>query len=290
MVGGITQLGLSTGTTVRGDALSGEVFNRFQSLISQAPAAQYTSLMVGLAIDQAGLSGTDVDGLTGGVQLHAQLHADGGTRGGATSHRKLSINDGILVPRRLTCDHQGDAAITYEVLAAYDGSNDPIVILDAQSLPTAPDDNQRFTIGPVTIESVTIDHIRGFELDFGLNASTEGADSEYWDRFVSVKTIQPTLTLRGVDPEWLKAANIPLLGKNATHANTAIYLRKRADGGTWVADNTAEHIKFTMAGLCYIDGAFDANGQALGETSLVLQGVYDGSNDPIVIDTTSAIT
>lgn len=290
LIGGITNLGTRTGEEVRNEPTSGEIYARFQSLVAQKPGAEFTTLNIAAALDACGLTGVDIGGLAAGLNLYAQKHVEGGTRAGAASHRKYTIKDGILVPRVLSVDHQGDATLRYEAVAIYDGANDPIVIADSQSLPGGLTDAQRFTIGPVTIESVSLAQVRRFELDFGLQVVSEGADSDIWDTFISIESIQPQITLRGIDVEWLKSTNIPLLGKAVTHTNTAIYLRKRAAGGTFVADGTAEHIKFTAAGLATIDTPFEADGNDAGETSLTLPLKYDGVNVPLVINTTSAIT
>jgi hypothetical protein len=46
----------------------------------------------------------------------------------------------------------------------------------------------------------------------------------------------------------------------------------------------------TADGLATIEEVFDAAGTATGETELVLPLRYDGVNDPLVINTASAIT
>ncbi len=290
LLGGITNLNTRTGSEVRNEPTSGEIYARFQSLVAQLPGAEFTTLNIAAALDLCALTGVDVGGLAAGLNLYAQKHVEGGTRAGAASHRKYTLKDGILVPRTLSVTHQGDATLRYEAVGIWDGSNDVITISDSQSLPGGLTDAERFTLGPVTIESVSLAQVRAFELDFGLEVVSEGSDSDIWDTFISIASIQPQITLRGIDMEWFKAANIPLLGKAVTHTNTAIYLRKRAAGGSFVIDGTAEHIKFTAAGLATIDTPFDADGNEAGETSLVVPLKYDGTNAPLVIDTTSAIT
>jgi hypothetical protein len=114
----------------------------------------------------------------------------------------------------------------------------------SQSLPAGITDAERFTLGPTTLESEALTGITNFNLDFGITARSEGADSDIWDTIVTIEQILGVLTLRGKDPSWFGAGVIPLAGLAVTHANTAVYLRKRAAGGSFVADLTAEHIKF----------------------------------------------
>ena len=289
VIGGITAQNIATGSEVRGEATSDEVYNRFQSLVAQKPSASFSSLNVAAVLDAVALTGVDIDGLGAKLTMFAQAYADGATRAGASLHRKYLISDGLIALGRLSCTHQGDAEITCNVAVAWDGSNDPIIETDTQSLPASITDAQRYTIGSCVLESVTIPEIRSFELDFGVAVSTEGADSDIWDTHASIRTIQPRLTLRGIDVEWLKAANIPLEGKAISHANTAVYLRKRAAGGTFVADATEEHIKLTMCGTAVIEDVFSSSGGDPAECSLVMPLKYDGTNLPVVVDTTAAL-
>lgn len=286
---GINRQMLNTGTEVYGEPVDGGVYRRFQSVIAQRPTGEFTSLCVAQAIDLIALTGQSIASWTAKMAWWFQKHAHGGTRAGATSHRKIVVNDGLVFPRRLSCSHQGNAAISYDMIASYDGTNDPFVITDAQSLPTAVADDERFTIGPVTIGGVSLPEIKELEIDFGLQAVSEGSDSEIWDRFISFETIQPMIRLRGIDIEWLKSSNIPLAGKAATHANTTVTLRKRADGGTFVADATAEHIGFTACGLAFVSTPFDGSGSGAGMVSLEAPLQFDGTNAPLVVDTTYAL-
>ena len=165
------------------------------------------------------------------------------------------------------------------------------MLTESQALPAGLTDAERFTLGPVTIESILLAQVRRFELDFGIEVKTEGSDSDIWDTYCSIESIQPTLTLRGIDLNWWKdSGGVPLTGKAATHANTKIYLRKRAAGATFVADETAQHIKFTADGLAHIDDGFSADANNKAEASLVLPMRYDGTNNPLVVNTASAIT
>jgi len=289
VLGGITALNVRSGSQVRGEPRSNEVYNRFLSLVEQKPVLTFTTEAIAAALDLCGVVGLDIDGLTNGLIYYAQQHDDGGTRKSGANHRKYVLRDGILIPQRLTVDHRGDASLDYMAAVTYDGVNDPITWSENQSLPAGIADSQRFTIGAVELEAKTLTHITHLELDFGITATPESADSDIWDTIVSIEKIAPTLRLRGKDPTWLKSTTIPLTGLAITHANTNIYLRKRSVGGTFVADATAEHIKLTMEGMATIDQVFDARGNATGETDVVVNGRYDGANTPIVVDTTSAL-
>ena len=286
-VGAITQQQLASEAEIRSEAQSGEIHRRFMSLVGRRATARFGTHQLAVALAECAQTGHVIE--NNGLIFYAQKYTKGSTPAAGSVHRKYTIAEGVLVPRTISCTHQGDAEIIYEAMATYDGSNAPIVEADSQSLPAAVADSERFTIGGVTIGSVSIDHIRQLDIDFGIMVLLVGADSDQYDTFAAVRGIAPSITLRGINIEWLKSTAIPWAGKTATHANTTIYLRKRDLDG-FVADETEEHLKFTADGLCVVDTLMDDSGEQPGECSLTLPLRYDGTNSPLTVDTASAIT
>jgi len=289
LIDGITRQQVTTGAEVRGEVTSGQLYTRHQALIGANVGATFSTRNVATLLGVCGLTGVDLS--SSNLKLYAAKLADGATLTAGANHRKHTLAKGLLHLGRLACDHRGDATIDLAAIAtSSDGTSDPIAVADSQSLPEGLSDGERFTLGPVTLESIAIPQLRSVELDFGVRAAAEGADSNLYNTHCSIAEIQPVLTLRGIDLEWLKATNIPLKGLDVTHTNTTVYFRKRDDGGTFVADGTAQHIKLTMAGLATIQDVFDGSGNKAAECSLVLPLKYDGTNSPVVINAASAIT
>ena len=229
------------------------------------------------------------------LKAYAHRHAVGGARMGVTSHRLYTCNYGIAIPQILNAEHDGDAALSVMALLTSDitGANAPIAETDSESLASSFTLPRRWTIGPVVIAGVTIASVKSISLDFGLNVAGEAADGDIWDSHCSLISGQPILTIRGVDVEWLKAANIPLAGKAGVQIgapDTYFYLKHRLKGGAYVPDGTATHLRFDMAGYCYIDDAFDASPGGPAEVSLIVRPYDDGTNDIITMDTSVAIT
>lgn len=290
-LGGIESINIRSQVEHKAEATSGEIYPRHQAIVAIKPVADFSSYCLADCLDAIPLTGKSITAMATGLDLYAYAHAHGAGRAGASLHRKYTIADGMIIPTKISCDHRGDALISYTVLSTWDGTNAPIIELDLQSVPTSGNDDERFSIGKCTIGSVLISDIRSWELDFGIKAVTEGADSDIYDTHVSIVECLPVLTLKGVDVEWMKAANVPLVGKAATHLTTSIYLRKRLQTAAgYVADGTAEHIKFTADGLAYVDEIFTAGGKVPSTCSLKLPMRFDGTNAPFVLDTTSAIT
>ena len=277
VVGSITENNIRTGSEVRGEAVSGEPYPRKQSLTAQKPTATFTSLSIATALANCGPMGASITAMAAGLNFYAQKRLHGGSRTTGSAHRKFALVDGLLLPRSLTCDHQGDAQIGYEAVVTWDAVNDPFQITDSVALPGGLLDDDRYTLGPVTIGGVTLGEKINVNIDFGISAESEGADSNIWDTEVSIGVVAPRITLSGKDIEWFKAANIPLLGKAATHANTSIQFYKRS-GSTLVAGVT-----LTADGWAVVEEPFSASGQGTADTQIVLAAEYDGSNDPLVV-------
>lgn len=288
VIGGITNQQISTASECRQSPANGEAYPQFLALYAQKPIAEFTSLNIAQAIDACGLTGLPIRSATNpGVKFFAQKYEEGSTPAAGANHRAFTLRDGLLVPRRLSVSHQQDASIDYSALITWDGTNDPIVATDGVALPDGLEDFARYTLGPITVGGVALDQVTSFDLDFGCDARTTGAQSAIWDTHSSIRRIMPRLTITGIDAEWFKSANIPLKGKAGTHANTSIYLRKRDDSGTFVDKGDAEHIRITADGLCYAEQIFAAGEAEDGTVTLSMPLRYDGTNAPLVIDTTS---
>lgn len=289
-LGGITQMNINTGTESRGDVSDGSLFPEVASIFGQKPRITFTTMHLAVALGILTFKGVSLT--TNVLKAYANRHAIGGDRLGATSHRKFTCSYGVAIPQILSCDHGENAILTVMGVLTADptGATAPIVETDSESLPSGFAAEARWTIGPVTIGGVTIESLKSISIDFGLQAVGEAADGDIWDTFHSVTVAQPIITMRGIDLEWLKAANIPLAGKPATIANTDIYFRKRLTGGQHTPDATAEHIKINVAGVIHIDDAFDGSSGAAAEASLTIRPYDDLTNDTIKIATASAIT
>ena len=287
IISGVNTQGVSLESEIEQEPTSGEVYNRWLSLSGQSTGAQFATSHLATAIAAIGTS-LSIGSPATGLKVWLQKHVEGGTRAGAASHRYHLATEGIIAPETLSVAHGGSAAMTYKIVTTYDGSNDPWQLSDSQSMPAAEADDERFALGPMQIGSKSLTQFRQLDIAYNVNVVAEGADGDIWPTFASVESITPVITFKGIDPEWWKSTNVPITGLACTHANTILYLRKRAYGGTWVADNVAEHIKLTAAGLAHVQG-FDASGLAAAECSLVLPCRYDGSNVPITADVASTI-
>jgi hypothetical protein len=289
VLGGCTQLQVTLGSEVDHETADGELYPQIVALKAQNPKATWQTRAVATALDLVGLAGVNIDDLTAGLLLYG-LKRDGVGIAAGSVHRQYKAVNGVLVPTTMSVDHQGSCVLSYEATVGWDGTNDPWEVVDNVAAPSGATDVQRFSIGGITLGAIALTGFTQMQVNFGAKAVAEGADSDIWPTLVTVEEIKPVFSLTGRSVStWFKDSAIPHVGKALTHANTSLYLRKRAAGGTWVSGVTAEHIKLTVAGMAVIDTAFDASGSGGGTCSIQVYAIDDGTNAPIVIDTTSAL-
>jgi len=281
---------LDWGTQMRSEALSDEPYARLISVVGERPTGRITTLNVAAALTKVPTLGLDI--ASNAVNFWFQKRVDGTTRATGDNHTKVGCTKGMIAPMTLRCEYGGDAVIEYFVLPrSTDGAAHPFTPETGQALPDGFTDGERFTLPPadsIDVGDKALNHVRGIEIDFGLQLAVEGADNEVCDTMVWLVNVAPVITLRGVDPGWIAEAKVPVSGGLAcTHADTNIYLQKRADQGTLVAAGTEGHIKFTACGLA-VPETYG------GETSIRIRCKYDGSTDPVdaplTVDAGSEIT
>jgi len=299
VVAGIRRVGIATNTRVRNELSTGELYVLFQSLVEQRATVSFATTSLAAAIDKIGLLGWDIaTASAGGVNFFLQQWLAGSTREGTLKHIKYNAAAGLLVPRRLVVEHGGDAELTVEAVLIYNGTVLPVVKTDLVTLPALAtgETDLRHTLGQLKIDGDTLTHVKSIELDFGINVQTDAGDGDVYPTLATIGSAQPSLTVRGVDPQWLEkflatpVTNVPITGKDALAAGaTSFTLRKRALGGTFVANGTPEHIAFTMNGFVHVPTPFEVAGNDPSETTLVLQARRSAAVLPVAVDTTAAI-
>lgn len=283
-LGGITSMGMPLNTEIVRDD-SGSIYPTFGAISLQAPIPQFTtkSLILALsAIPQSGIC-INADGSHPGVKLYGEAKGDC-QEGEPASNEHLSylVDLGLMVPITLQGSRRDDATLSVELDAITDGTNAPFATDYGATLPTAVDASQ-FVIGAMRIGNVLWTDVRSFTLNFGVTRlDREPQLGGIWPERSGRRRAEATATITARDPTKLDAAAIPLTGKEATHANTIIYFKKRKNRASFEADGDLVHFKLTMAGLVRFDNPFAASGTAPAETTVTIDGVHDGTNAPLI--------
>jgi hypothetical protein len=184
------------------------------------------------------------------------------------------------VPNRLSCDHGGNAQLSYSFAAvSSDGTTAAVVIAATAALATLPELDDHFTLGAVQIGGSTLASKTNVAIDFGVQLSVEGADGDLYPTIVTIEVVEAVVTIATVD---ITLASIGLAGKEGTHANTSIVFRKREAGGT-IADEG--HVTLTAAGLAVVNDRLRGAMGSPASGVIALHCTFDGTNSPIKLST-----
>jgi hypothetical protein len=271
----------------RGD---GQVDPTFVAIMSQRPAMRFTSTAIATYLGACGIGGTilDSDVTYPGLEAWFQKMAEGGDRAAGSSHIKMTVNEGILVPRAIQASQDGVATIDFEAVITYDETNEPVVVADSQALSGTPATAELFTVGPVKINGTTLESIQSVSIDFGIQVITQSGDGQVWPTFAGIMSREPSIRIRTTDV--LALSTFDLEGTAIGASDVVVFLRKLAEGGTRVADAGSEHISFTLdEGLITVENQ-DVSQDGIAMADIVITPTYDGANAIIVIATNADIT
>ena len=271
----------------------GQVDPTHVATMQQAPRISFSTSKLATLLAEATsaflLNGLKIDSdvTYDGAEFWFQKIAEGGTRTAGANHIKMTVNEGLLLPRAITAAQGGIASIGLDTIITYDGTNNPIVIATGQALEGAPSISELFTLGPVSLNGTTINGVQSVSIDPGLVEIVQFGDGQVWPTFVGIMQRQPLITLTTLDVAAFNTFGLSGTAQSAT--DSVVYLRKIAEGGTRVADDTAEHIKFSIDDGKIIPRAIAGANGAPQMMQLELRPTWDGTNAIIVIDTASAI-
>jgi len=296
-IAAINSVSMPVNATVTKETTAEDVFAVSGRINFQSVDLQLTTTMAEHVFTMIPVSGICIDPTVG--DIYYLYIAKYGCNGPATGfvHRRYKITKGLLYLNSVQCDHAGDLQVSLTLQAVYDGTNDSVQIEDAVDIP--PDlqiingttiKSDRWTLGPAVnskVNAATVGHKRSVNIDIGVTTSTEGADSDISDTFSAIDSVQPVMTVQGIDPKWFNTIGLGLFGKTVTHANTKLGFRKRDNSvaSGFVSDATGEHIVVTAAGLAYYDQLFSSGATDAGTTSLRVECIDDAtSNNALVFN------
>lgn len=268
VIGGVTAIDTGIDPSIHEEPASGEISARIQAILALKAPAGFTTLQVAQAL---AASGSACSLATSPLALFAVKLQNGGIRA-ASGHCSWTYGAGLLLPRTLTCGHQGNASLSYQTLAiSGDGSTAPVVQSTAATIPAAPAASL-WTLSGVTMGGVAVPQIKSVSIDWGLKVDSEGADSDLWDSHAAVMAWHPTITITTSKIGVITA----LAGQSGV---CGITLRNRAAGGTFGSST----LSIAGTGLTFADQPFRASGQKPGEASIRGHCAWDGTNAPIII-------
>ena len=285
IIGGVTAQNVDTGAQVNAEVNAGLASPQYGEIGTLQSAGSFTAHDITKVLTAIGTRGACLDGgASPGFAIWTLKKNDCGDLATGSVHRKVIIPNGRIVPTTLNAQQGSRASITCSVMSLYDGTNDPIIILENQAAPTGIVDNVGFHMGAIQLAGVTLERNSNFSIDFGNTITPEYDDGEVFAQSLHIDQVQPTLSVTTHDVSKFGdgASQIPLRGKAATHANTSIFLRKRVLG-TGSFDAGDVHIEFNAAGVVTV-GNTSATGNSPHAMDVSLTSLDDTTNDMLAYD------
>ena len=270
-IAGVTRIRVAANSDIRKDASSGSPYPLSAHLVAVEPVLSFTTMELLEAITNLTLNGV----CTTDFRAFGQAQDCQGVKAG-TTHDYYGVAKGSIVPTSLSIDHQGNAELSYDIYAASsDGSAAPVSRSTGVALPalTTP---KRYEMYDLTVAGTTIEGKRNVTINFNPTVTLEGADSNIYPTAVSLSSLSPVMSIRGVDPNWL--ASIGIDGARGTAANTILRFKDRDQLTT-----ATSHI--SIAANCQVswNTPFDAGPAAPAETDLQCDVYSTNGTAPLTV-------
>ena len=282
-LGGISAMGLPLNNEVSQDD-NGQMYDSFVNIAMQAPRPQYGTRSVAAALAAIPQNGIciNVDETHPGVMFYGEAkNACGDTEPASDDHLEYLFDAGLITPVSFSGDRRG-CALSVEIDAITVGGNAPFAADYAATLPTGLNVDE-FALAAVKIGNILWRDARTFDLQFNVERlEPEPGMGLVWNERAGRRKARPRLTVTARDPTKLSDTAIPLLGKAASHSDTTLFFKKKKNKAAFELDASTVHFKLTMHGMALFDNPFAASGSGTAETTIVVHGIHDGTNAPLI--------
>lgn len=287
---GLVSEEIQLGQEVRTGLQSAGIFETRASIIKRAPFIGWGTTQVKTALDMIGATGRCINSDMTHPGLDAYLLAnDRCDARNLAASKQYRIANGLLVPQNLATDHQGRAQLNGRALAITDSNgNEPIIVSDNVSFPAGAADTEEYGLYRQTVSGITLQGCKRLAVEFGIEVTQEDADGSIYPEWVSVGMVLSRITLAGINPNWLGGSGLDIGGDLVTHANTTLRLVKYANGQSYADLASSVHIAATVYGLGCITTAGSTRERGVAGSELMIYALHDGSNVPILFNTTAA--
>lgn len=251
------------------DYTSGGVAPAATYMVQATPQTQFSSGDLAGVI--AGFTSNDnLFVQAGTIAIPWNLRANGGTFAAGSSHDKITATDGLFVAQSFSAS-QGDADGSSVSIQGYfhktGGLTAPTGTTTSQSLSAAAY-NATHQLGPGLVNGSAVSGITRVTVNTGISVEAELVDGGKYPVAHYITRRAPTIDVTGRYMTLMTA-----LGPIFTTMTAAVfYFRKRADGGTLVADDQSEHLSFTFADGIVGCETVSGSGNSAGEVTLRLYG------------------
>ncbi|QEF98150.1 hypothetical protein Mal15_21980 [Stieleria maiorica] len=286
-IGGISNQSIRPGVQVNTEVTAGSENASYGEIGNIQPDATFTTMDIKTLLTAIGTKGECLIGVNDlGFKMWAIKRKPCGTidtSGTPGVHTSWTIPNGLIIPQTLSVSHGSRASLSAQVFSLWDESNDSLIIAEDLAAPSPASpilDVNGYHLGPVNVAGISMTEKTSISMGFGMVVQPQSADGDVNAKSLFVAERKPFVQITCYDVS--KFADIELVGKHATHANTAIVLRKKLLGsGAFMSG--AEHAEFTADGVLSVQ-EIGADGHAPHAMQVTLSALDDGNNDMIVMD------
>ena len=211
----------------------------------------------------------------------------------ATSHRKTVLTACIMYWSQINLPATDVATADLTICPIYDGTNEPFIVTQGVALAGSLSAANYFCAGPawwtddagtpVVTNETSIDSIT---ISSGCHFRSDGDCSSIYDTYGEVTIDNCEITIKTKTPR-----NVSLWPQSGTNLTAfRFFAKKFKPGGAFVANATAQHIKFSGTNGLLVPVNAQASGQELyADTYKILAFSPDGVTPPIVMTPLQAI-
>lgn len=268
--------------TVKGG--SGSVYPTRCHIDNQMPTMSWDTSAIATLLGACGYAGASISADL--VFWLLGLDNDG-TRD-LTKSITLTAKAGMVTVDNINANGDDDAVCSVVAHPTYNDTNDIVAFASDATCAASLSTVEAFCAGKVMLNGAELTGINSIQIQFGLEPLREPPTSGgYWPTRGAFSVRASLIRIGTSDAQALRT--YALGGTVQAATDSLIYLRKKAQGGTRVANDTAQHIKFSInAGDIGVDTQ-DGDTSSTMKTSLVITPRKAGATLPIVIDTASVI-
>lgn len=262
----VSQSGFNEGIEVMAARMSGSQSISDQFLASANPVGEVTSLDIGGFLTLFGATGALVaDGSTVSIPYHKRASGSSFASGSANLVAKGIASNPVFIepvsihaPANGACTAQGRA----HFLSA-DGVTQPWAVAANQALASQAFVAQ-YGLGPVYLNSTLVPRQIGYTVNFGLGLSEKKHyDGAVYPSDLFIEELNPSIDFSQEDFDLLAS-----VAGGAAITTLVCWMRKRASGGSYVADDQLVHMTFTFSA-----GFIHSQGISASDTKNGQQGV-----------------
>lgn len=159
----------------------------------------------------------------------------------STVHQRFRLAKAVLYWSQISAQDGQEATIAARLKPVWDGTNVPLVPAGSIAITGTPVGDERYTLGPVVVDGVTLDGIVQVQFDSGITADEATSDGELYDSFCGIEMTAPSILITGNTIEWWNT-----YGLLTALTGVTVYLRrKNATGNYPDTDTPSRHIAIT---------------------------------------------